>query len=283
MDQPNYRDIADLFGIEIPTGQEEVSENDRDATPTELGQQRLIEGQYEKAIIHFKRAVEESEGQSGEALLDLAGAYSVGEMLPQAYRQYMKARRLQDGQAEPHLGLADILRREGRWTESLQELQRVIDLEPQNAYPHYKIAEILLAAGHREEALQSIQNAILVAPDQSFYHYWMADLLIEMRRYEEAVSCLQAAVELSPGDDHLYLRTAIAFWGAGRHQDAIKAARLSSDLNPNNPVPLGLMYKMHRALGEEDEARTLKARADKLDDYDIDKLLRLLRDAGIPQ
>ncbi len=282
MDQPDYREIAELFGIEVPTGAEEPEESDRDATPTELGQQRLIEGQYEKAIAHFRKAVEVSEGEEGSALLDLASAYSVGEMLPQAYRQYLKARRLQEQNPEPYLGMSDILRREGRWDASLQELKHVVELEPSNGYPHYKMADILHAAGHKIQALEAIQNAIFVAPDQSFYHFWMADLLIELRRFEEAVESLQAAVELSPGDDHLYLRTAIAFWGAGRPQDAIKAARLASDLNPDNLVPMALMFKMHRALGQHEEAQQLKARAERLDDYDLDKLLRLLREADIP-
>lgn len=279
--EPTYRDIADLFGIQLPDGEPELTEEEKDATPTELGYQRLLEGQYEKAIQFFRKAVEDSAGGSPDAFLDLAAAYSVGEMLPQAYRQYLQAKRLNDENPEPHLGLADVLRREGKWTASLAELERVMALEPQNPYPHYKMAEVLASVGHREAAITAIQQAIFRAPDQAFYHFWMAEILIELKRFDEAIDALRAAVELSPGDDYLYVKTAVAFWGAGRGADAVKAATLASDLNPDNLALYGLLHRFHLELGQPEDAAQLTRKSAKMDDYDKDKLLRLLRDCGL--
>jgi hypothetical protein len=66
---PSYRQIADLFGFEVPgtkidptlagkiTGQ---SAEESSA----LGGQSLSEGEYEKAISHFQRAIEQGGGAS---------------------------------------------------------------------------------------------------------------------------------------------------------------------------------------------------------------------------
>lgn len=281
--EPNYQDIADLFGLVPPTPEATaVEEIDPLLSPSERGHQYLIAGEYERAIHNFRQAVEESKGQSVDALKDLAAAYSTSEALPQAYRQYLKALKINEEDVDAHLGVGEVLLREGHVHDGLDAIDRALTIDPTQASLHYKKAEVLHHLGHRKKALRSMQSAILLAPDQSFYHQWTADLLIEMKEYDAAIESLRAAVELAPGDAYLYQRTAVAFWGAGRLLDAVKAIRLASDLDPENRVFLGILHRFYLELDEIEEAEHLVKRAGKLDPYDQEVLLRNLREANLP-
>ncbi len=276
--QPSYAEIAELFGLtlpedEVPLEEAEAEKPVRHATALERGDHFFNEGEYAKAIEEFREAVADSAG-SQEAILKLAATLEIQDTLPAAMRQYRKAlKAAKDNAFEPQLAIADIYRKHGRGREALEELNRAIELEPDNAYGHFRLAEAFLNYGYPNRAISAVHRALILAPDSWFYYFWLADAQIKVKAYDDAVESLRAAVELSPGDAHLYARTAIAFWGAGRHLDAIKAARLASDLVPANGAYIGLMEALMRREGQIEEANLAKK---ELDQYDQDQLDRWL-------
>jgi len=283
-----YQRIADLFGLTVAKPEEgEESEGPRKLrgdTAEEsaaLGSQALAEGDYEKAIEHFRRAVEQSKEADPDRQVDLAGAYEYAEMAPQAVKQYLLALEQTADAPEPHVGLSQIYKREGRWRESISELEAALKADPENAFHHYKLAELYAEIGDRESALSAIQAAVVHSPDDSFYHYWMGDLLIAMKRADEAVDALRAAVELSPGDDFLFLRTSIAFWNAGRPSEAVKAIRLASDLDPEQDLYRGLLHRFLIEMKLNEEAALEAKHAKALDRYEAERLRRLLVEVGL--
>lgn len=277
---PSFRQILDLF--EVPSQEEAESKAARakktgdSAEESEaLGRACLNDGDYEAAIKHFRRAVEQVGEGKPEVLENLGGAYEAAEMIPQALRQYEKAKRLHQT-ADLQIGLSELYRRSGRRREALEKLEEGIRLEPENAFVHYKLAESLRDLGEYRHAVLAVQGAIHVAPDQWFYHYWMADLLIEMKRFDEAVDAIRAAIELSPGDDHLFQRAAIALWGAKRPAEAIQAIRLASDLEPEKQVYRGVLERFLRWNGLAEEADQEAGPLSDMDAYDLDLLDRML-------
>jgi tetratricopeptide (TPR) repeat protein len=283
-----YKRIADLFGLALPAPVEgEDEDTPRKLTgatakeSADLGAQSLTAGDYEKAIEHFRRAVEQSKDEDPALRIDLAGAYEYAEMAPQAMRQYLEALRVTSDAPEPHVGLSQLYKREGRWREAIAELEAALRADPENAFHYFKLAELHAEIGDRASALSAIQAAVVHAPDDPFYHYWMGDLLIAMKRPDEAVDALRAAVELSPGDDFLFLRTAVAFWNAGRPSEAVKAIRLASDLDPDQALYHGLLQRFLLAQNQEEEAALEAKRAQELDDYDAERLRRLLVEVGL--
>lgn len=278
-----YQRIADLFGLALPVPTDEDGEplvrkstGDSAEESSELGALSLAGGDVEKAIEHFRAAVEQSRGNELGHRIDLGGAYEYAEMIPQAMKQYLQALEQQADAPEPHLGLSQLYKREGRWRESIVELEAALRQDPENAFHHYKLAELYAEIGDRKSALSAIQAAVVHAPDDSFYHYWQGDLLIAMDRPDDAVDALRAAVELSPGDDFLFLRTAVAFWNAGRPAEAVKAVRLASDLDPDQALYHGVLHRLLIELGLGDEAALEAKRAQQLDDYETERLRRLL-------
>lgn len=245
----------------------------------ELGGKSLTAGDYAAAVQHFRRAVEQREGDDPTPILDLADALAYGDELPAAFRKFQKALRVKET-ADPYVGLGEIARRYGKYREAVEHLRRAIELEPDQPYHHYKLSETLAELGERKQAVIAIQNAIALKPDDSFFHFWLAELLARMRELDDALTAYRAAIELSPGDDHLYLRTAVAFWRSGKVPEALKALRLASDLDPEKLIYHALMAHILYRAERVDEARPEAQKAEKMDAYDRDLLHRILREAG---
>ncbi len=284
---PSFRQIAELFNVVDLEGDSEtrqlknVAKGKTAAESEDMAKLRLSEGDYQNAIRHFKDAMSQRETTDVDLLVDLAGAYDYGDLELQAFRQYRKALKSNQESPEPLLGLSDILRRSGRFRDSVAELEKAIKLEPGNAYYHIKLAEALRDMGEPTKALEAAQYAVVVSPDEPFYHYWIGDLQLKMRRYEEALQSFRAAIELSPGDDHLYLRASVAFWRTDRRAEAIKAIRLASDLDVDKHVYAGMLEALLRADGQTVEADLEVERAEKMDRYDRDVVNRTLAEMGI--
>jgi tetratricopeptide (TPR) repeat protein len=286
MEDSPYERIAELFGApKFEEGDPETSPRRRKGRTAEesqeLGRLCLSEGDYQTAIKHFQRAVEQGEGRHIAARVDLAGAYEYAEMAPQAFRQYETALKAQKDAPEPHVGLSQIYKRYARYRDSLEELQKAIELEPNNAFFHFKLAEIFREIGERERAVAAIQGAVSVAPQEPFYHYWHGDLLIEMGCFDKALDALRAAIELSPGDDFLYLRASAAFWGADRKPEALKAIRIASDLDPSKHLYYGILQMFLERSGQLEEAALENKRVSKMDAYDREVLRRFADEIGL--
>lgn len=273
-------ELFDWSGSEVSEDSANGSEGRIGRTAEEsqqLGGIALNSGDYQAAIDHFKRAVQQDR-ESEEAAINLAAAFDTADQAPEAYRQYQKA--LANGPTkEALLGLSDMLRRFGHNQEAIEKLRESIELEPKNSHLRYKLAEHLRNRGYPKAAAEAIQAAIALAADNAFLHYWHGDLLIDLGRYEEALDAFKAAVELAPAEDYYYELTAIAFWGAGKQQEAVRAIRLASDLDSENPLYYGLLATFLAQMGLPEEAKQEQERAKTMDDYDRDKLKTLLERA----
>jgi len=285
--RPSYQQIAELFALPLGPGEPAPKEASRvagrDADESEqLGRACLSDGDFEAAIDHFRRAVEQRGGEETHSvMLDLGNAYEYGDRAPQAYRQYLKAVKAKKDNPEPLVGISDLYKRHGRYREAIEHLQTALELEPESPFLLFKLAETLRSMGEPTRALAAALAVIQIKPEEPFYHYWIGDLLITLGQDSDAIEALRAAIELSPGDDFLYLRVSVPFWRSGRRSEAIKAIRLASDLDPEKNVYHGLLEAMLTEMGQIEEADLESARADQMDRYDHDTLSRALAEMGI--
>lgn len=246
----------------------------------DYGRRCMAEGDYEGAIIQFRRALGQAEGDKHEALLELGAAYESAGMSPQAYEQYKKAVKIRES-GELLRGLGNLLQSYGKSHDALDQLRRAIEIEPGNAYNHFKLAEQLRKMGYPKMALDAISGALSFASEDAFYHFWHGDLLLELKRFDEAVLAFAAAAELSPGDDRLFQLSGVALWGAGKRPEAIRAVRLASDLNAEDRVNYALLEAFYRATGQDLEASQEQKRVGEMDRFDQERLERLVGLVGV--
>src|ERR1022692_14700 len=86
--------------------------------------------------------------------LDSGNKYFDAGKYPEACLQYQNAIQIDPKFAEAHEKLADCYLRRGIWTGGFQELNRTIDLEPQNFGAHVKLGNIFMAAHQFKDALR---------------------------------------------------------------------------------------------------------------------------------
>ena len=279
---PSFTQIAELFHLGVPAGTpSEPFEEGKDADESSAkGRARLQEGDYQQAIAHFRKAIEQRGAEDEAGLLDLADAYAYGDAAPEALRQYERARRISDS-SEAWVGIAQLHRQYGRHQEALQDMEHAIEKDPSNAFLHIKLAEMLADAGFPKRAYALALKAVVLKPDEPYYHHRAGELAAVLGDLESAVGSFRAAIELSPGDDFLYARVAGVFWRLGRKSEAIQALRLASDLDPAKERYRGLLYYVLRAAGQDEDAALEEEAADGLDRFDQDWVERFLAEVGI--
>ncbi|MBV6456979.1 MAG: Beta-barrel assembly-enhancing protease [Fimbriimonadaceae bacterium] len=278
--QPSLEQIAALFDLGVaqkdfsdsPLRQREGADSEESQ---ELGRLCLNEGDYEGAIAHYRRAIDQGPDSDGAAHIGLAAALELSEDAEAALQAYREAARL-DNSADAQIGMAEILRREGDSEAGLEHLYEAVELEPDNAFALHKLSEALMAKGKGEEAVQIGLAAVAKAPETAFYHLSAAELMFRRKMFGEALGSYRAALELSPGDDYIYLRTAIALWANGHRSEAMQSLKFACDLDPENSMYAELMAVFADRLLLSDVASEYRQRAGELDRYDEDALRRVL-------
>ncbi len=281
MDGP-FQQIMELFDM---PGADQAGDDEPDKVgktaeqSKEFALERMSAGDYRRAVEHFRRAIEQGADDEG-TLIDFAGALESADLLPQAFYQYKKARRKVDS-GELTVALSALYRRYGRLRDAVSELERAAKERPGDAYLQFRLAEALRANGFRRAALDAVQGAIAATPEDAFYHYWSADLAYELKEFGQAAKSAQAAIELSPGDDHVLALAGLALWGEGKRPEALRAVRLASDLDTDKLVYHGILERLLRAAGFQEEADLESGKAAEMDRYDADTLSRLLTPVGL--
>jgi tetratricopeptide (TPR) repeat protein len=288
-DKPDFRSVAQLFQVPILPDEEleglaevdrsKVGENAEESEA--LGRAFLNEGDYDKAIEHFRRACTQREPGDIHSQVELAGAMDAADRAPEAFRQYLKAIRAQQGAVEPKVGMSEILKRYGRTGDSIKLLIEAADADPSNAYLRIKVAEALRDNGQPKAALEWAVRAVAIAPEDSFNHAWVGDHLLSMGRNAEALESLRAALELSPGDDYLYLRAAVGFWRENRPKEAIKALVTAIELDPERGMTHAALVRFYNETDQVMEAQVAEEVMPTLDRYDEDLLHKFLVECGL--
>ncbi len=180
-----------------------------------------------------------------------------------ALRELEIARRLRPGDPEVHFAMANVTRRQGRFTESLQNRDRGLTLDPSNVSELDEIAATLVAAGRYQEAERYVDRAEALVPGREvsgLFKTWSAALqgdTVAARRYLRR-RAPGAPVDMSSLYTAIYARHLVGF-DAPLDSAVIAAAR------PADPVSaataeltrgLALRYR-----GDSSRARVVLDRA----------------------
>jgi tetratricopeptide (TPR) repeat protein len=93
--------------------------------------------------------------------------------------------------------LALVLKRADRMSEAIDELQRVLDVEPR-AEAHYTLGVIHLHRGDVDRAAAALRAAIAAQPDYADAHYTLGAVLQARRDWNGAAAALRRAIALRP-------------------------------------------------------------------------------------
>lgn len=198
----------------------------------------------------------------------------------------------------------------GSTSEAIRWMEKAVDWDPYSPYLHQSLAIAYSTASRQKDAIESLEKAHQLEPDNVMYAYNLALGLSEMSRYEEAekylaltvrldkdfnrawynlalarnrlgknqeaIDTLLRAEENEPGNiDYIYTRATI-LRDMKRYQDALNAVRDAEKLAPGAPLLLQFRSSLHKALGQEAEARAA------WEQYRQAQALQRLQEQGIP-
>jgi eukaryotic-like serine/threonine-protein kinase len=179
--------------------------------------QQYLKGEYEyakgdpesftKAAAYFQQAIA-LDPSYATAYSALAKVYSVqarfyflppGEILPKAIDAAKKAIALDDRQAAAHAVLGSaLLTHEWNWAGSEKELQRAVNLDPNNAEAHMEYGALLVALRRFDEAVAEERKAAELDPLSTMITATLGWSLVQAHRYDEAGEVLKKVLELEP-------------------------------------------------------------------------------------
>ena len=148
--------------------------------------------------------------------------------------------------------------KEDEETVELKEIQSVV------ARNRTHLGDQFAEKGRMVAALQEYQRALQASPHSSIILNKLARLLIQEEKYEEALPHLKTAQNLDPDNVTAYVQLGRLYYARKNYSEAKAALGEAIQINPFNPTIHRLLYEIHEALGEKDQANKSKAILDRL-------------------
>jgi DNA-binding winged helix-turn-helix (wHTH) protein/tetratricopeptide (TPR) repeat protein len=179
------------------------------------------------------------------------------EVMPKARVAAEKALAMDDSLSEAHASLGHVLFiYEWKRKQGIAELQRAIDLNPNNQSAHHWMAMCLGGLGRFDTALEHLERARAIDPLAVMVNANIGFLLYRAGRLDEAVTKLRHTVAMEPAFVMTRYRLGLAFEALGQYDDAIGEFEA---MRPSAEDALGLtaIARTRALMGEKDEARRL--------------------------
>jgi DNA-binding winged helix-turn-helix (wHTH) protein/TolB-like protein/Flp pilus assembly protein TadD len=233
-----------------------------------------------ESIQYFKAAIEKDPNYA-LAYAGLANAYSVAgiygpltpdEAFPLAKEAAQQALRLDDNLSEAHQALGgNKLLRDWDWEGAARELQRAIELDPNNLNAHELHGYYFEAMGRPEDALREMRRAVEIDPGWIICNNDLTIALNQAGRYDEAILQGEKTRRLNPSQPSSEAFLGYAYLQKHRFDDAIAAfqhaIKLASEDQRDGAVA-GLAYA-YAVSGHRTEALTGLAELEKHPDKNI--------------
>ncbi len=192
-------------------------------------------------------------------LLTVYGALSPKEAASPARAALKKALELDDSLAQAHASSGLLATLELDLHRAITELERAIQLNPNDATAHHWIAIPLMTIGRFDRGIMEGKRAIELDPLSLIINADLCWVYFNGRRYDEAEAQARKTLEMDPRFyvAHFYLGAALQF--KGKLTDGIAEFEKSIELN-NDPYSLAMLGQAYARQGKTDEAQKILAR-----------------------
>ena len=184
----------------VVTGQEAPATDFE--TNSALGNIYLRQGQFDKALAHFNRAI-------------AARADDLGSCVARGY----------------------IYSQQGKSEDALAEFQRCVQLAPNDLTSRRNLGGVLRQMGRNQEAIQEFEQAELLAPNDLLTIRNLADLYRLDGRLDDSLRKIERWVELAPDDYDSHRNLSLMYRDLGRIDEAITQAQMALSLAPEEQKP----------------------------------------------
>lgn len=221
----------------------------------ESGQRYASKGKYREAVIQYRNAIE-VDATYADAHYQLAHAYVHMQDWQHAYSELARTIELQPDNYKAHLEIADLLITDGE-PDKLRAAQDHIDLllqkQPNDADTHIAAANLLAKEQRLNEAMQEMQKAISLAPTNGDAFYNLAVLQTQANLPDAAESNYKKAIDLkATGNPRLGL--AAFYQSKGRYSEAEQQIQQMIAEQPKNTDARAALARLYMSEGKRADA-----------------------------
>jgi tetratricopeptide (TPR) repeat protein len=148
-----------------------IKERDAGRNVYKQGLKFLWVAEYEKALDHFKKAIEVNK-HFAEAWFHSGNCYSKLDRYKEAIEAFKQAILIKPDYAESHLNLGAVYyERLGRHQEAMEAFKQALRIKPDYAQAHLNLGVAYGGLGRYQEAMEAFKQAIRIKPDYAYAHY----------------------------------------------------------------------------------------------------------------
>jgi len=152
--------------------------------------------------------------------------------------------RKEEGSFMHHNGLGLALKREGDIVGAEKELQRAVELGPDQVGPAANLGSLYLLEGRWNEAIEVLERAIGRDPGSLEARVNLVVALGRLGRIDDARDRFDEGIRGGVRTPSLYNAMAFAFQLGGRPKDAARLLKISLGLDPSQPDALNLLHQV---------------------------------------
>jgi len=176
-----------------------------------LGRALTERQDYDEALKAFERA-EKAGYTASQVQLMRAGIHRLKGELKQAEALLAKLENLSSHNAEYHFQRASCLMTEGERLQSIQHLERAVELDPGHTGALFQLGYVSDLAGNDEDAISYYERCLTHPPVHVGVLMNLGVLYEDSEKYDKAAECFRRVSHANPTDDHarLFLKDAQA-------------------------------------------------------------------------
>ncbi|MEO8648846.1 MAG: protein kinase [Acidobacteriota bacterium] len=161
---------------------------------------------------------------------------------------------LNPSSAAAHLFYAHLLSNLGRNSEALAEIKVARESEPLFPFVGALEGQFLLHAGKLDESIERLQKTIELAPNFWMPHLFISSAYIEKGMFDEAIAEARKAEQLSPAQTVSMAFAGYALARSGRRDEARIVLEKLLKLSNDKFIPQDHIAMIYNGLGETDKA-----------------------------
>jgi adenylate cyclase len=144
-----------------------------------------------------------------------------------------KALSMEESNALAHSALGSIYLRRRQYDLAMNELQRAIELNPNDTHSQRQLGSVMLYSGRMDEAIYWIESALKLNPNLSLGAFMLLGQAYYLSgRYEDAITILKKGLAKNPDYMGHHLMLAAAYAQAGYTEEAKRSAAKVLRLDP---------------------------------------------------
>ncbi|MCA9804991.1 MAG: tetratricopeptide repeat protein [Cyanobacteria bacterium HKST-UBA02] len=190
------------------------------------------EGRLKEATDAYKRLIDRAPALAA-AHRELALTAKLQHNVWLAEQELEKTIELNPNDATAHNALGDVLMSIGKVDEASKEYLKTMALDPKNALAAYSLGNIYANQGKLSEARQAFQSAVAANPGSAYAHNNLATMCSLSGDYQTAAVEFVEAIKLSPDMASAHYGLGIAQLNLKQYPASIRSFKTALVLNPS--------------------------------------------------